>query len=310
MTQKRLVTAMCDALGAGAVLTGIERQLTQAAEMQLTGRLSDELYLSLVRGALALLPMLETPKHIVVLKALKVWREDELLPVQVHEQLQAAVVAASNPAAAVEAAAPATEGLPSPAAVPAKKQKVEPSQGLITNWEGAEKQRILTAELRAQRVAASRGEDYQPEVIPVIRFASESNVVVEASPPGRKCPKCPKEFSTSTGLFNHIKWHHPCSQNKLFAPPPPKVLPPVECELCVEGGDVQVCLRIGGRSLTAIAEAVAAGKRALVERDERRAVEAIKRQYARDKASSEDCTENRKGSARRGSFTARMKLKV
>ena len=46
---------MCDsALGAGAVLAGIERQLTQAAEMQLTGGLSDELYISLLRGALAL----------------------------------------------------------------------------------------------------------------------------------------------------------------------------------------------------------------------------------------------------------------
>jgi hypothetical protein len=124
------VTAMGDALGAGAVLTGIERQLTQAAEMRLTGRLSDELYLSLVRGALALLPMLETPKHIVVLKALKVWREDELLPVQVHEQLQVTVIAASHPATAGEAAAAAATTQPPLAAAVAsgKKRAREPGQ--------------------------------------------------------------------------------------------------------------------------------------------------------------------------------------
>ena len=77
-------SSMGDCLGAGTVLDGIERQLTQAAEMQLTGALSDELYVSVVRGALRLVPMLERPQHIVVLKALKVWKENELLPEQAY----------------------------------------------------------------------------------------------------------------------------------------------------------------------------------------------------------------------------------
>ena len=43
-----------------------------------------QLYVSVVRGALRLVPMLERPQHIVVLKALKVWKENELLPEQAY----------------------------------------------------------------------------------------------------------------------------------------------------------------------------------------------------------------------------------
>ena len=82
---------------ANDTLAKIERQLTQAAEMQLAGSLSEELYSAVIRGALAMLPYLETPRHIVVLKALKRWRDNELLPVQQCERLQADVVAVSLP---------------------------------------------------------------------------------------------------------------------------------------------------------------------------------------------------------------------
>jgi hypothetical protein len=164
--------------------------------------------------------------------------------------------------------------------------------------------------LRAQREAAGRDEDYEPETLPVIRFTSENQEGPTAPAAKLKCSRCPRTFSKSQGLMNHLKWHTAESQNKLFAPPPPKVLPPVECELCVEGPTVQVRLRIGGWTLDEITAAVAAGERALVERDERRLMEQLRRMRARDKASEEDNTEHRSGSGRRGSFTAKIKLKV
>ena len=288
--------------------------------MQLTGRLSDELYLSLVRGALALLPMLETPRHVVVLKALTVWKENDLLPAQVHEQLCAAVIAASRPvtsgtgtSAAAAAVAPATVVLPSPAAIPAKKQKLEAGQ--VSLFKYGERQRITAKDLREQREAASRDEDYEPEIHPVLRFPSESEVVEESHPAARHtCPKCPKKFTTALGLANHVKWHSETVKDMLMIPPPPKVLPLVECDLAIElgGGNwkVYLDLSIGGRSLRDISDAVAAGEAELAKRAERQTAEAEKRRLSRDKAIAEDQGEQRKGSARRGAYTARMKLQV
>jgi hypothetical protein len=70
-----------------SVLDAIEQQLVQAAELHLTGTLTEALYISTLRGALAVLPTSEAPGHISVLKRLKKWKEGELIPEDVHQQL-------------------------------------------------------------------------------------------------------------------------------------------------------------------------------------------------------------------------------
>ena len=50
-----------------ALLDSIEEQLTQAAELQLIGAVTQALYVSTLRGALAVLPMPLAPEHIKVL---------------------------------------------------------------------------------------------------------------------------------------------------------------------------------------------------------------------------------------------------
>ena len=52
-------------------LAAIERQLTEAAELHLTGTLTEGLYVAAVHGAVAALPTPAAPKHITVLKRLK-----------------------------------------------------------------------------------------------------------------------------------------------------------------------------------------------------------------------------------------------
>ena len=241
-----------------------------------------------------------------MLKALKRWRDNELLPVQQCERLQADVVAVSLP----PPAAPTVPDLEPAAPTSSKKPRLESGQRSIFSWKGAERQRVLKTELRAQREAAARGEDYDVEMHPVIRFPTENMEVEEAPPAPRKCPKCARTFNTPVGLHNHLKWHRETMKDKLFTPPPPKVLPRVECELCVDGGAVQVCLRIGGRTRAEMLASVEAGEREQVERIERQINESEKRRADREKAGEEDRSEQRKGSSRRGSFTARMKLKV
>ena len=298
-------------------LATIERQLTQAAEMQLTGALTEEMGSALVRGALALLPHLETPHHIVVLKALKGWRDAELLPAEQYEPLQADVVASSRhaaPGAAAAAAAvqprAAAATTEAAAAASGKKRAREPGQQSIFGWEGAERQRTLKTELRAQREAAGRDEDYEPETHPVIRFPSENQEGAIAPAATRQCPKCPRTFPTALGLNNHMKWHSDTMKDKLFVPPPPKVLPPVECELRVQGSTVQICFRVCGRTMEEMQAAVTAAKREQVERVARKHAESESRAAAREMAGEEDRGEHRHGSKRRGAYTAKMKLKV
>ena len=43
-------------------LNSIEQQLTEAAELQLTGTITEELYVSMVRGAIAVLPTPAAPQ--------------------------------------------------------------------------------------------------------------------------------------------------------------------------------------------------------------------------------------------------------
>ena len=106
-----------------AELAAIERQLTDAAELHLMGTLTEELYVASVRGALAALPMPAAPKHIAVLKRLKQWKDDELIPLRVYEQLCQAVVAASHgPTAGAGSSVQTTEQRPAQCPAPAKRK--------------------------------------------------------------------------------------------------------------------------------------------------------------------------------------------
>ena len=195
-----------------------------------------------------------------------------------------------------------------------KKQKLEKGQKTLFSWQGAERQRILKAELRAQREAALRDEDYTVEVLPVLKLPSESQVEEEVRHCKHQCPKCPRTFRSYMAMKNHMMWQHDENvADKIFMPPPPRNLPNVACELSVEGETVQVCLRIGGLTDKEMLAAVAAGNAANDERDAKRLAEFTARKIAREKAGlqpgGEDDSEYRKGSSRRGSYTAKQKLK-
>ena len=90
----------CPTPTVAAVLDGIERQLTEAAELVLTGGVSEALHAAALHGALMLLPKPLAPGHIQVLQRLKRWKELELIPPALHEQLQRDVMAQSRSSAA------------------------------------------------------------------------------------------------------------------------------------------------------------------------------------------------------------------
>ena len=102
-----------------SILADIEAQLTQAAELVLSGGMPEALYASTLRGALVMLPMPLAPRHIVVLGKLKQWKGTELIPAAVCEQLQAAVIAASRPPTE-DAGSSGAVAPPVPASAPAK----------------------------------------------------------------------------------------------------------------------------------------------------------------------------------------------
>ena len=52
----------------GVPLDEIERQLTEAAELNVVGTLNDNMYLIMVKGALVALPTPPAPAHIAVLR--------------------------------------------------------------------------------------------------------------------------------------------------------------------------------------------------------------------------------------------------
>ena len=308
-----------------AELSKIETQLTRAAEMCVSGALDQEMYDSMVLGVLTRCPLLPAPKHIVVLRAVKEWGDAELLSDDVYKLLVDRVIKASHPHEEDETASSSTTVRPAESATRganakeagAKKARLDPGQRSIFDWKGVERQRVLKDELRKQREAALRNVSYEVETHLVIRFPTESKEREETHTSLRQCPKCARTFETAVGLNNHVKWHSETVKDKLFTPRPdlPEV---VGCELRVdeETGEVALDISIEGKTRQRvrmeIIEAATAAESARAERVQRQITEAERRRQARETADREqrDEGEQRKGSARRGSFTAKMKLKV
>ena len=49
------------------VLDAIEKRLTEAAELQIAGTITEDLYISLLCGSLIALPTPQAPEHVLVL---------------------------------------------------------------------------------------------------------------------------------------------------------------------------------------------------------------------------------------------------
>eukprot|EP00966_Prymnesium_polylepis_P036225 840172-Prymnesium_polylepis.1 len=62
----------------------------------MAGTASDALYATMLRGALGELPTPQAPAHVPVLRRLKAWKENELIPDALHVELCAMVTAASK----------------------------------------------------------------------------------------------------------------------------------------------------------------------------------------------------------------------
>ena len=74
-------------------LSEIERQLTRAAELHISGVVDDNMYEAMLSGTLLpLVPRVEAPRHIVVLKAVKRWGENELITEELTKQLVEALL--------------------------------------------------------------------------------------------------------------------------------------------------------------------------------------------------------------------------
>ena len=316
-------------------LAAIERQLTEAAELHLTGTLSEGLYVAAVHGAVVALPTPAAPKHITVLKRLKQWKDDELIPLEVYSVLCTNVTTASRGPTSraagsestaeqppvqrtqpIQLTAPATS---TEAAPPQKKLKTVSlpagQQSLFAAMPDAKKLKVTAQELRLQREAAGRGEGYEIEVEEMAKFKSEKKAE-EPSPAVAKeysCSKCPRTFTTAIGLANHEKLGHSGgAQPKVFFKPQPEVLPtPVEVNFDVGAdGILSVGFTLDGLTLEAIEADLAAGRAAQAEREAARHAEAVRRQWLREAEENAEEGEHRRGSKHRRQYTAKEKLRI
>ena len=318
----------------GAIMSGelsaIERQLAGAAELHFTGALNEELYMSTLRGALAMLPMLEAPGHIAVLKRLKQWKDDELIPLRVYEQLCQAVVAASHgPTAGAGSSVQTTEQRPAQcpapakrkanaleAAPPAKTQKkaaVQQKTTLFSVLPGATKTLIKASELREQREAAARDEDYVPEQHDLRHFRQELQpepapaVVKEYS-----CSKCARKFSTQIGLRNHESSHTVAAKPKEFFAPVEEVpFTPATVSLDIDSdGQATISFLLDGLTIEQIEADEQAARTAMQERETQRRAEAMRRVRIREAEAEAEKGEHRKGSRVRKQYTPKQKVAI
>ena len=214
-----------------ATFASIEAQLTKAAELHFGGTIDQELHESMLRGAMLLVPMLAAPRHIPVLKKLRDWKDTELIPEVMYQRMYDVIVAAARPPtevcdSATSAAASVTSTAveapvakrkaeaPASAAKPADQQSVKrpANQHSIASMVaalGGQRLKTAAAELKLQREAASRGEDYRPLEEKMAEFKSEE----ESVPPVDRvvnqfgCSKCAMVFSCRIALTNHERAH-------------------------------------------------------------------------------------------------------
>ena len=306
-------------------LAAIERQLTEAAELHLTGMLSEALYVASVRGALVGLPTPAAPRHIAVLNRLKQWKDDELIPLELYSVLCTGVMTASRgPTSGAASSGSTAEQPPLKRKAPATTTEVGPppkkpkakalpagQQSLFAVMPDAKKLKTSAQELRAQREAAGRGEEYEVDVEDMATFKSEK-LQAEPTPAVAKeyrCSKCPRIFTTAIGLANHEKWSHSANVNpKEFFKPQPEVLAsPVAINFAVSaGGIVSVGFTLNGLTFEEIRAACAAQAK----RDAERRAEAMRRLRIREAEEEAERGEHRRGSAHRKQYTAKEKLRI
>ena len=319
----------CPTPTVAAVLDGIERQLTEAAELVLTGGLSEALHAAAQLGALSLLPKPLAPGHIQVLQRLKRWKELELIPPQLHEQLQRDILAQSRSSAEAgesstaageqRAATTTVASAPQPSTSHAKRQKLNPDQQtLFQMLPNATRTRIPAPELKRQRDAAARDEDYEVEWQDMRRFRKE--IKGEEAPPVVKvypCDKCGRKFDNVLGLQNHSMWHAQNVRPKAFSPaqakvpvnPPALDLVGLRFTINDEGVCSGVNFMFGGLSLADVVAEQHQAEQLQREREAGRVAEAERRRQLREAEDAADNGEHRSGSAHRRSYTSKQKLK-
>ena len=268
-----------------ALLHGLEELLVEASEMHLIGTMGTALYNSLLRGTLAQLPMEVAPKHVAVLKKLKEWKKNELISSsQFDEQCKLEVVAASRPSASSGGAAGVSSSTTPPApeerACPNATNKPKRSHGKskakqkaiaalnqpkLHHFKGISKTLIPKEQLRLQREAALRNEDYKVNALNMSSFPTEDQHEVPALPPVQwPCPKCTRTFSTTLALNNHQNWHREATNDlpvfaAATAPAPAKILPPVGVGFTIgKEGSIACSFRIGSRPYEEVAKEVEA----------------------------------------------------
>ena len=316
------------------ILADIESQLTQAAELVLNGNIPEALFSSVIRGALAMLPMPLAPRHILVLRKLKEWKDTELIPAAVYEQLYAAVVAASRPpvegagssgaaASPAPARAPAkvTEGgkrklealAPAPAPV-AKRAANQNSIASMFSAMGGMRLKVSATELKVQRTAAARGEDYRPRLEKMAEFQSEQESAAPPNPLVNQfgCSRCSRVFTCMIALTSHERSHGALLNEKTFFEPKPSPPQPTlsisEWLSIIPTGPASVVVSFAPLH-EAAAEARAA-REVQEERQRQRNVEAQRRNALREAEADVERQEHRRGSNARKSYTARQKQKI
>ena len=233
-------------------LDGIAKNLAEAAELALTSNMSETLYNSMVQGIVAALPKPQTPHHIVVLKALKSWVEGQLITLSLFEVLQREVISGSRVGAGTaESSCNSQSTTTCPETVDAhstpqaqdtsnKKKRAHTGKAKVQQTTlfhvlpDAKKTLVRGADLRKQREAALRLEDYEVTELDMASFQSEEVLPhVKHARLDTKlfaCPKCSKTFGSHIGLRNHTYMHSESTKDR---PAQERVCPPVECPMSI-----------------------------------------------------------------------------
>ena len=304
-------------------LEEVEESLVEAAELRLgTPGISEKLYTNILIGVLTNFPMPRAPHHIRVLQAIKKWGEAGLLPEDLQESMKFDVIKASRGDAQCEST---SDGLSTSTCLESetssqaregvtagkKRKHAHPVQKstLFTVLPGATKTLISAQELRKQREAALRDEDYEVSELKMATFQSEEQE--SARTPTVKlfsCPKCPRSFEQRLGLRNHMFSHSECVLDRKVSE---RELPGIETTLGVTpDGEVSLNICIEGMLPSDVAAANAAKLEAVEVRRLRLQAEAVARHRIRQEADEADVGEHRRGSNLRRQYTCKEKLRI